>query len=283
MKVLFISDFTLEQRQGGAQVSNDLLIKKGRELGHDITEHHHSSSIMDFLTSYDLVIHSNLEAISKISPEKMGFILGLDNCVRLEHDSCSYLNPEDRELLFKKAKKNFFLTKYHLSFFQELYGDYFENVEIVYDPIDTDIFKKEERSEKSYDVVYCGYLHPLKGLNNLLNFARSNPDRTVDIFGWSDQNPNHLFDGVPNVTFRGQEDHHKMASIFQSCKAVFHSPVVREPFCRMVGEALLCGVEEIIGDTSKIGAYLELQDVGYDVFQEGCKNATTNFWERIKL
>ena len=66
MKVLFISDFTLEQRQGGAQVSNDLLIKKGRELGHDITEHHHSSSIMDFLTSYDLVIHSNLEAISKI-------------------------------------------------------------------------------------------------------------------------------------------------------------------------------------------------------------------------
>lgn len=283
MKVLFISDFTLEQRQGGAQVSNDLLIKKGRELGHDITEHHHSSSIMDFLTSYDLVIHSNLEAISKISPEKMGFILGLDNCVRLEHDSCSYLNPEDRELLFKKTKKNFFLTRYHHSFFQELYGDYFENVEIVYDPIDTDVFKKVEGLEKSYDVVYCGYLHPLKGLNNLLNFARSNPERKVDVFGWSDVNPANLFNDVSNVNFRGEHNHEKMASIFQRCNSVFHSPVVREPFCRMVGEALLCGVEKIIGDTSKIGAYLEFQDVGYDAFQEGCKNATTNFWERIKL
>ena len=49
MKTLFISDFTLQQRSGGAQVSNDIIIKKGRELGYDITEHHHSSSITDFL------------------------------------------------------------------------------------------------------------------------------------------------------------------------------------------------------------------------------------------
>ena len=43
MRVLFISDFTLEQRQGGAQVSNKLLIDKGRELGLDIKEHHYDS------------------------------------------------------------------------------------------------------------------------------------------------------------------------------------------------------------------------------------------------
>ena len=74
MKTLFISDFTLQQRSGGAQVSNDIIIKKGRELGYDITEHHHSSSITDFLQSYDLVINSNLEAISKISPEKLNYV-----------------------------------------------------------------------------------------------------------------------------------------------------------------------------------------------------------------
>ena len=51
MRILFISDFTLEQRQGGAQVSNDLILKKGRELGHDIKEHDHTSSIVDFLSS----------------------------------------------------------------------------------------------------------------------------------------------------------------------------------------------------------------------------------------
>ena len=74
MRVLFISDFTLEHSTGGAQVSNKLIIDKGRELGLDIKEHHLESSITDFFSSYDLVINSNLAAISHISTEKMPLI-----------------------------------------------------------------------------------------------------------------------------------------------------------------------------------------------------------------
>ena len=280
MKILFISDFTLKQRRGGAQVSNAFVIEEGRKRRHEIVEHHHNSSIIDFLTSYDLVINSNLEAISKIAPAKLDYILGMSNCVRLEHDSCSYLRDEDREILFTKSKKNFFLSNYHYSFFKDIYGDYFKNVEIIYDPVDTTIFKKEEK-EKIYDVVFCGYLHPLKGLNNLIHFARNNPNRNVDVFGWSDENPDTLFKKEPNITFKGILEHEKIASIFQQCNAVFHSPVVREPFCRMVGEALLCGVEEIIGDTSKIGSYLEFEKVGYEKFKQGCEEAASLFWEKV--
>jgi hypothetical protein len=47
----------------------------------------------------------------------------------------------------------------------------------------------------------------------------------------------------------------------------------------MIGEALLCGVEEIIGDTSKIGSYLEFKDVGYEKFKKGCEEASSLFWE----
>tara|TARA_R110002050_G_scaffold114270_2_gene229642 strand:- start:652 stop:804 length:153 start_codon:yes stop_codon:yes gene_type:complete len=50
----------------------------------------------------------------------------------------------------------------------------------------------------------------------------------------------------------------------------------------MVGEALLCGIDEIIGDTSKIGSYKEFSKVGYDKFKEGCENAASKFWEKIK-
>ena len=282
MKVLFVSDFTLNQREGGAQVSNSLIINKGKELGHEIVEHDHTSSVIDFLSSYDLMISSNLELISRKSPEKIDFILKHPNHIRLEHDSCSYLNNKVRQNLFNSSKLNFFLSQFHIYFFRDLYGDFFENVEIVYDPINTDVFKKAEGLEKFYDVVYCGYLHPLKGLNNLLNFARSNPERKVDVFGWSDVNPANLFNDVSNVNFRGEHNHEKMASVFQRCNSVFHSPVVREPFCRMVGEALLCGVEDIIGDTSKIGAYLEFEKVGYEKFKQGCDSAADKFWEKIK-
>lgn len=280
MKILFISDFTLKQRQGGAQVSNDLIIKKGRELGHEIIEHDHTSSIVDFLSSYDLVINSNLEAITQTSPEKFNYIKKLPNSVRLEHDSCLYLKPQDRQDLFKNAKINFFLTQYHHRFFTEMYGDYFENVEIVYDPIDTSIFKKSE-DEKIYDVVYCGYLHHLKGLNNLISFAQENPDRKVSIFGWGDQDYSQLFNSIDNVEFLGMKSHEEIAEVFQKSKALFHAPIVNEPFCRMIGEALLCGVEEIIGETDRIGAYLEFNEVGYDKFKQGCQNAAEIFWSKI--
>ncbi len=280
MKVLFISDFTINQRQGGAQVSNKILIDKGKELGLDIKEHHHNSSITDFFSHYDLVVNSNLEAISKISPEKIPLILKLPNSSRLEHDSCSYLNDDVRLELFSKANKTFFLSDYHYSFFKDLYGDYFHNVEIVYDPVDTCKFKKAAK-EKTYDVVYCGYLHHLKGLNNLLRFASQNPDRNIDVFGWGEVSPDRVFKDYPNIKFNGEKDYGDIPAILQSSRAVFHHPIVKEPFCRMVAEALICGVSEIIGDKSKIGAYLEFNKVGYEEFKKGCEKAPSLFWERV--
>jgi len=281
MKVLFISDFILEQRQGGAQVSNSLIIQKGRELGHEIIEHHYSSSVIDFLSSYDLLISSNLEAISQKSPEKLGFIFNHPNHARLEHDSCSYLKSDDRKKLFKSSKQNFFLSQFHISFFRDLYGDFFENVEIVYDPINADIFKPNS-GEKKYDVVYCGYLHPLKGLNSLVSFAQDNPNRKINVFGWGDLDCEAFFSGHPNLTFGGAKQHEEIAAILQQSKALYHNPVVNEPFCRMIGEGLLCGVKEVIGATHKIGSYLEFNAVGYEKFKNGCDRAADIFWEKIK-
>ena len=193
MRVLFVSDLTLERNKvGGAQLSNSFIVERGKQLGHEIVEHDYESSIVDFLSTYDLLISSNLEVISNRSPEKLNFILKHPNHVRIEHDSCSYLQQETRKSLFKSSKKNFFLSKYHISFFRELYGDFFENIEIVYDPIDTDIFTLKD-TPKIYDVVYCGYIHPLKGSDNLIKFAQNNPDRTLDVFGWSStQSPDDL-------------------------------------------------------------------------------------------
>lgn len=280
MKILFVSDFTLEQREGGAQVSNSLIIEKGKNLGYNIIEHHHASSITDFLSSYDLVINSNLEGISKISPEKIPFILKMPNSVRLEHDSCSYLDNNTRLQLFSNAKKNYFLSDFHFNFFKNLYGDYFHDVEIVYDPINTEVFKKID-CDKEYDVVYCGYLHHLKGVNMLLKFAKENPKRKIDIFGWADFSTQNFFKDYPNIKFNGRREYTEIPKIFQKAHAVFHSPIVNEPFCRMVAEALLCGVEEIIGDKSKIGAYLEFQKVGYNEFKNRCDSASSKFWETV--
>ena len=101
MRVLFVSDYTLANRGGGAQVSNDLIIKKGRSLGHEIIEHDHNSSFVDFLSSYDLLVSSNLEMINHQTPNKIDFILKHTNHIRLEHDSCLYLDNTLRQKLFE--------------------------------------------------------------------------------------------------------------------------------------------------------------------------------------
>ena len=282
-RVLFVSDFDLKEAPGGAQISNSEIIKTGQDLGYQITEHFHNSSITDFLSHYDLLISSNMAAIAK-SADKINFILKHKNHVRLEHDSCQYLTEQGRKLIFGSSKKNFFLSDFHLSFFKQLYGDIFGDTEIIYDPIDTEIFKKSNL-EKIYDVVYCGYLHPDKGFQNLLEFAERNTNRKIDVFGMADKIINvKSLDSLHNITVHDQWlEKEQVAKVFQQSNAVFHSPIVNEPFCRMVAEAILCGVEEIIGSPNKIGSCLEFQKVGYNEFSNSCKNAANKFWQKVNL
>ena len=149
MKILFVSDFSLKQNSGGAQVSNDAIIKHGEQLGHEIVLHNIDSAYTDFLCSYDLVISSNLEVINKNTPDKLNFILNHPQHIRLEHDSCLYLDQDIRKQLFESSKINFFLSEFHISFFREMYGDIFPNVEIVADPIDTKLFCKSNKQKLS--------------------------------------------------------------------------------------------------------------------------------------
>jgi len=285
MKILFISDFGLNHSPGGAQQSNDLLIKKGIELGHDIKLHNYDSSPMDFYEHFDLIISSNLEYISKNNPEKIDFIFNKQNHIRVEHDSCSYLNSDLRKKLFQHSKKNFFLSSFHVDFFRQLYGDYFNNVEIVYDPIDTDIFYKEE-TKKEYDVVYCGFIHPLKGVEHLINFSKLNKERKISIFGWGDEHAikslNNFCQNSENIEYLGAKTQKEISEVFRKCNSIFHNPIVNEPFCRMIAESLICGCKEIIGNPNKIGSYLEFKEVGYDEFKEKCENASSIFWDKIK-
>lgn len=274
MKVLFISDFSLDQNSGGAQVSNDFIIRKGKSLGFDITLHTYDSSSLNLIYTYDLVVSSNMEILNK-NDQIFNYIINHKNHVRLEHDSCSYLSEARRKQLFTSSQKNFFLSDFHLDFFKKKYGDYFKNTEIVYDYISLDYFKESD-NEKHFDIVYCGFLHELKGLNSLIDFALKNKNRKISVFGWGNTDK---LKKAKNIEYLGKKNNFEISNIFKKSKYVFHSPIVNEPFCRMVGEALLCGCE-IIGDTSKIGSYLEWEKVGLDKFKEKCSNATEEFWEK---
>ena len=282
MNILFISDFSLNEKYGGAEISNSILINEGRRLGHTITEFTVNSSPTVLFQRYDLVISSNFCALNynDIYRFIFNFIINHPNHVRLEHDSCLYFNQEDRKKLFTSSKRNFFLTEFHSNFFRDFYGDYFSNIEIVYDPIDVDRFVNTN-SEKIYDIVYCGFLSDLKGANNLINFANQNTDRHITIFGWSeDQSIVDRIKSIKNISLKQKIEHSLIHEVYQKAKYIYHSPKINEPFCMMVAEALLSGCS-FIGDHEKIGSYKEIQKNGIEVFKNKCKQSKEIFWNSI--
>jgi hypothetical protein len=282
MNILFVCDFSISQGSGGAEISNSILINEGRRIGHSITEFTVHSSPVILLQNYDLVISSNFCALNYVDSNRFiyNYITNHPNHVRLEHDSCMYFSDKDREKLFNSSKKNFFLTNFHVNFFKKFYGNYFKNIEIVYDPIDVERFVNIE-CDKIYDIVYCGFLSDLKGANNLINFALQNKDRHVTIFGWSeDQSIIDKIKNINNISLNEKIPHSKIHEIYQKSKYIFHAPRLNEPFCMMVAEALLCGCC-LIGDGEKIGSFKEIEEIGIDLFREKCRKVKEKFWQII--
>ena len=157
MKVLLISDFNVYHAPGGAQKSNEIIVKEGIARGHNVNCFYVDSDVKILDTGYDVIISSNLHAISKRYPRLVEAIPSLDNHVRLEHDSNLYWNNDFRKHFWGSCRLSFFLTQFHYDFFVEMYGDIFPNVRIVPDPIDE--FWKDLQIKKTDKIGYAGLFH----------------------------------------------------------------------------------------------------------------------------
>jgi len=278
MKVLWISDYSIKHNKGGAQRSDDIIIKKGIELGHEISHFTHDGDLNLLTLKYDHIISSNLEAINSLYPVVTSWLSEQNNHSRLEHDKNSYLSPEARKALFSNCRNTFFLTEYHHSLFKDTYGDFFVNVKIVQDPIDTKTFrdKKGPREDK---ILNVGFMHFLKGSESFYNYVFKNPDKQFVVAGWGSPMYEHLARTASNVQFLGSIDHEKMPEVFNKYKTLFYHPIIEEPFCRSVGEAMLCGMELSIN--RNIGCAHEASRIGIQKFSENCKNADSIFWKSV--
>ena len=84
----------------------------------------------------------------------------------------------------------------------------------------------------------------------------------------------------PNVNFLGKIDYVDMVQLYNSHKQMYYKPEFDEPFCRAVGEALMCGVK-IIGDSDKIGSLHMLEEDPVN-FASKCNHAAKTFWEILE-
>lgn len=281
-KILWLADYDLDTAPGGAQRSDKIIIDKGKLLGFNILKVNHETFGKHInIHNYDILVTSNVCAILQKHSWVLDEITKHKYHVRIEHDSNDYLNQESRIKLFSFCKKTFFLTDYHLLFFKQLYGDIFQNVEIVPDPIETDKFYdfQKEREDK---VLYVGYMHPLKGTSNFFEHVLRNPHQKFAIAGWSDyQTYNFLSKNVPNVENLGLIQYQQMPQVYNKYKSLYYDPNLREPFCRSVAEAVICGMLILTSKENQIGCIQDIKKYGTEKFKENCKNASIDFWNKI--
>jgi glycosyltransferase involved in cell wall biosynthesis len=283
-KILWLADNELENAPGGAQRSDKILIDKGKLLGLNILKLNWQTlkdpkRIFDF----DVVISSNLARINHFYPGTVDELSVHPFHVRLEHDANGYLSQEQMIKLFDNCKKTFFLSDYHLKFFKETFGDIFKNTEIVADPIDISKFYNynNDREDK---ILYSGYMHKGKGSDLFFEYVLQNPDKEFAVSGWSSD---HIYmilcKNIPNIEFLGQVEYENMPKIYNKYNTMFYNPLVKEPFCRSVAEAILCGTKILANEQShkQIGCLSEIAKFGMEEFKRQCNEAPSIFWSKI--
>lgn len=281
-KILWLADFDLESAPGGAQRSDKIIIDQGKLLGYNILKLNsetYNPSVNIY--NYDVVITSNICSLYYKYPNLINEIANHKYHVRLEHDSNEYLKQEDRIKLFGSCVKTIFLSNFHISFFRQMYGDIFKNIEIVYDPIDCNTFTNlnKAREEK---ILYAGYMHPLKGTFEFFDFVLRNPTKQFAIAGWTDNHIlNHLCNTIPNVEYLGLANYEQMPVIYNKYKYMYYNPNLNEPFCRSVAEAIICGMLILTSKENQIGCINEIHANGIENFKEQCSKAALKFWQKI--
>jgi glycosyltransferase involved in cell wall biosynthesis len=277
MIVLLLSDFSLDHSPGGAQRSNQIIVNEGISRGHHIKCFHYDSEIKILEEKYDLVISSNLEVMSNTYPRLVESIPNLNNHVRLEHDSNLYWSNDFREKFWGSCKLSFFLTKFHHKFFVDMYGDIFPNVRIVPDPIDESF--RDMELHRTDEIGYVGFMHNLKGTDNFIDYVDQNKDKRFVVAGWGSGAYVNKIKDRENIEFLGKIEHDQMLEFYNRIGALYYNPVCNEPFCRAVGEALMCGTQ-IVGGSDRIGSlHMFNEDSG---FRDKCINAASDFWDILE-
>jgi hypothetical protein len=280
MKVLWIADYGLHHSIGGAQRSDNFLTEEGQNRGHSISFLYHDSDRHVLDNEYDVVVSANLEALFKDS-RVFDYLTDHPRHVRVEHDSNSYLPSRMRQDLFGSTQIAFFLCDYHHEQFRDMYDidNYLKKVVYCYDYIDPKQFYDHQKPREN-STLYVGFLHVLKGTMNFFDEVLQNPDKKYVIAGWGSPHLERVARSFKNLEWLGKVDYEDMPKLYNKYQKLYYHPEKFEPFCRSVGEAILCGMDLDVSDN--IGAKHILDEVGKEAMSQGCAEAPKVFWDNVE-
>ena len=269
MKVLWVADYSTKEHNGGAQQTNAVMIKAGKELGYSISEYT-GGELPKTLDRYDVIILNN---ITMYEDEQLDRLLDTGKCIRYEHD---YWVADNMPELYKKCKHTIFLSPLHKKTAESKIGYKVESSSLVPSPIQ-DVFKPLGEKEPM-SVLYVGNLCEMKGTPEMIKYIKNNPMYKFYVIGFGGMVED--VKNLKNVEYIGETKLEDTVKYYQKCEYLYHKPQWEEPFGRTVLEGYLCGCNLLVN--SNVGAMSWDWDFSnYDLIKKNVQSQS-KFWKVIK-
>ena len=106
-----------------------------------------------------------------------------------------------------------------------------------------------------------------------------NPDKQFAVAAFTSSKIYEILcNNISNIEFLKHVPYEEMNSVYNDYESIFYNPIVREPFCRCIAEAALCGMKILTGCPEKIGCLQEINKIGIESFSTKCNSAAKDFW-----
>lgn len=275
-KIIWLADYTVEDHKGGAQQTNETMIRAGRRK-YDIEVMKPDSFDKKKIGKATLVITNN---ITKFNPDDLYWMTQKIPFVRYEHDYTAVTQNIADGQLFRRSLKNIFLSPLHYIESCKIFGDNIKRKVIIQPCVSPSVFNVDKGVErKPQTVIYAGQLCTEKGADEFDQFIKDHPEKKFIVCGWG-RDSEKIKDNE-NVEYHESIDHKELVKLYQSSQYFYHRPQWKEPFGRSVVEAYLCGCSLMINEN--IGAMsFDWNWEDYDLIVRKMNEAPSKFWKVIE-
>jgi len=277
MYIIWIADYTTKEHYGGAQQTNELMVRYGRKIGHEVEYMLplESQFSISKLKKADLVIINNL---TRFKPSWINWIIENKPYIKYDHDHATARLIGKFPKLFLSSRLNIFLSPLHLQGVSKLVGYKIPRSVIIPPPMDTKTFKITNKNRIKDSVFMCGSLSPAKGINKMIDYLNANKEKKLFLAGWNENQARKLIN-MKNVTFLGKIQHDKLPEVYNRYESFILLPTKEEACSRVVLEAYLCGcrliTNKVVGAMSYKWDWKNYSEIKAKVESEN------HFWELI--
>jgi len=287
MRICWITDNKLgDSRFGGAEITNDYMIKEGIKRGHfiEIISPRDCNKMCVFSAKYDLFILNNIFDFNYFL---FDLIKGTSYMFyHHDYNFCVYRNADcekykcnmcenskaymEYSSLFQKAKLNIFLSPLHQKLTENKIPGLTSMVIPV--PLDLKLFKDYGKARK-HDYIYFGNIYLGKGILETIHKYKN-----VHFYGrvWDKK----LIKEIESMghKYLGSVKYEDMPKILNKYKYFIRGTVLKESFGRSTIEAKACGCEVLSNTIIGVDSF----DLTDKELLNQCGTAPKTFWDKVE-